>query len=78
MAGTQITQFEGHSAEIMWRSQAKGNIYSEFFELFKSVYTLEKPAKYQYRFPVFDTWSGGSVQDSVEPSMSDAESMSES
>ena len=78
MAGTQITQFEGHLAEIMWRSQAKGNIYSEFFELLKSVYTLEKPAEYQYRFPVFDTWSGGSVQDSVEPSMSDAESMSES
>ena len=35
MAGTQITQFEGYLAEIMWRSQAKGIIYSEFFELLK-------------------------------------------
>ena len=78
MAGTRITQFEGHLAEIMWRSQAKGNVYVEFFDLLRSVYTLEQPAEYMYRFPVFDTWSGGSIEDTIEPGISGAESESES
>ena len=78
MAGTRITQFEGHLAEIMWRSQAKGNLYEEFFKLLKSVFTLDKPPAYQYSSPVFDTWSGSSLEDTVQPGVSDAESMSES
>ena len=78
MACTRITQFEGHLAEIMWRSQAKGNVYVESFDLLRSVYTLEQPAEYMYRFPVFDTWSGGSIEDTIKPGISGAESKSES
>ena len=33
MAGTQLSQFEGHFAVIMWGSQAKGNVYQMFFDL---------------------------------------------
>ena len=47
MAGKRITQFEGYLKEIMWRSQAKGNLYEEFFNLLKSVFTLDKPPAYQ-------------------------------
>ena len=78
MARTRITQFDGHLAEIMWRSQAKGNVYVEFFDLLRSVFTLEKPPEYMYQFPVFDTWSGGSLEDSIQPGDSGAESVSES
>ena len=33
MSGTKITQFEGHMAEIMWRSRARGDTYTELFDL---------------------------------------------
>ena len=59
MSGTKISQFEGHIAEIMWRSVAKGNIYNEFFSLLKAVYNLEGPPKYLYTTPLFDSWNGG-------------------
>jgi hypothetical protein len=42
MSGTKISQFEGHLGEIMWRSEAKNNI----FYLMKSVCTLDGPADY--------------------------------
>ena len=32
MSGTKVKQFEGHLAEIMWRSQVRGNIYAIFFQ----------------------------------------------
>lgn len=32
MSGTKGPQFEGHLAEIMWRSQAKSKIYAAFFD----------------------------------------------
>jgi transposase-like protein len=31
MSGTKATQWEGHMAEIMWRSFCKGNVYEAFF-----------------------------------------------
>lgn len=52
-SGTKINQFEGHLAEIMWRS----NIYTSFFDLVKYVYPLQKPATYVYKTPLFDTWA---------------------
>lgn len=57
MSGTKINQFEGHLAEIMWRSAVKSNIYTSFFDLVKSVYPLDKPATYVYKTPLFDTWA---------------------
>jgi transposase-like protein len=58
MAGTKIGQFEGHLAEIMWRAEAKANVYEAFFDLLRQVYPLNGPAHYHYSTPLFDTWSG--------------------
>jgi hypothetical protein len=58
MSGTKGPQFEGHLAEIMWRSQAKSKMYPAFFDLLKSIYTLQSRPVYMYTTPLFDTWSG--------------------
>ena len=82
MSGTQRSQFEGHLAEIMWRSWSNGAIYENFFQLLRSVYTLEGPPEYTYSTPLFDTWSAelDSSQDgwSIIPTTSDMESESDS
>jgi transposase-like protein len=57
MSGTKLTQFEGHLAEIMWRSRVKGRVYQEFFGLLSMVYPLHEPATYQYTTPLFDSWA---------------------
>ena len=57
MTGTQLSQFEGHMAEIMWRSEAKSNLYNSFFNLLRSVYTLQRPTEYHYTTPLFDSWN---------------------
>lgn len=31
MSGTNISQFEGHLCEIIWRAEAKSNIYESYF-----------------------------------------------
>lgn len=81
MSGTKVSQFEGHLAEIMWRSDAKGNLYNRFFTLLSSVYNLERPPTYLYSTPLFDTWdiqsSGVSTpmaEWNIEPIATDAES----
>ena len=56
MSGTELSQFEGHLAEVMWRSETKGRAYTAFFELLQSVYTLEAAAEYNYTTPLFDSW----------------------
>ena len=38
LSGTQLSQFEGHVAEVMWRSEVKGDVYDKFFDLVRSVY----------------------------------------
>uniref|UniRef100_A0A8W8MNP1 Uncharacterized protein n=1 Tax=Magallana gigas TaxID=29159 RepID=A0A8W8MNP1_MAGGI len=58
MAGTKLTQFEGHLAEIMWRADVKTNIYSCFFDQLRSIYTLTGPPVYHYTTPLFETWTG--------------------
>ena len=64
--------------KIMWRCQGKkGNLYEKFSNLLKSVITLEKTQAYQYSCPVFDTWSGSSSGDTVQPCVSGAESISQ-
>ena len=57
MSGTQLTQFEGHLAEVMWRSEVKGRMYVSFFDLLRSVYTLQGPPDYHYTTPLFDSWT---------------------
>lgn len=52
MSGTKINQFEGHLAEIIWRSAVKS-----FFDLVKCVYPLDKPATYMYKTLLFDPWA---------------------
>ena len=80
MAGTQLSQFEGHLAEIMWRSEAKGRLYQAFFDLLRSVYTLEGPPEYAYGTPLFDSWNLEPSSDTplsawtIMPVQSDAES----
>ena len=54
MSGTQLSQFEGHLAEVMWRSEMKGDVYDKFFDLVRSVYLLNAPAEYYYTTPLFD------------------------
>lgn len=51
MSGTKLSQFEGHIAEIIWRSEAKGHVYQTFFELLRSVYSLDGRANYTYITP---------------------------
>ena len=58
IVGTKSQQFEGHLAEIMWRSENKGRFYEKFFELLREVYTLDSAPNYDYTTPLFDSWDG--------------------
>ena len=55
IAGTQLSQFEEHMAEIMWLSEAKGNLYNSFFNLLRSVNTHHRPIECQLTTPLFDS-----------------------
>ena len=58
ISGTNCKMFEQHLAEIVWRNHAKNkNKYVAFFDLVKSIYTLDLPPKYSYPNPLFDTWT---------------------
>ena len=78
MAGTHRSQFEGHLAEIMWRSWNKGQLYVQFFDLLRTVYSLEGPPKYTYTTPLFESWfeENDSSQEewTIQPAMTDVES----
>jgi hypothetical protein len=78
MSGTQATQWEGHLAEVMWRSEVKGHRYQAFFDLLRSVYTLEGPPEYKYTTPLFDSWPGPVVSNignwTLQPELTDASS----
>lgn len=81
MSGTKYTQFEGHMAEVMWRAVVKGNIYQSFFDLLRSVYTLNCDPEYEYTTPLFDTLgdSAASVQNvMVHPALTDADTETDS
>lgn len=58
MAGTKLTLFEGHLAEIMWRADVKANIYTCFFDQLRGIYTLTWPPVYLYTTLLFDTQTG--------------------
>ena len=83
IVGTKSQQFEGHLAEIMWRSDSKGQVYEKFFELLQEVFPLDKAADYEYTTPLFDSWGGpeilasGTEEDKVIPVESGAETDSE-
>ncbi|XP_062594545.1 uncharacterized protein LOC134255960 [Saccostrea cucullata] len=72
MSGTKVRQFEGHLAEIMWRSEKKGNLYGGFFETMKTIFTLESAPDYQYTTPLFDSWTMD-ADSTVAPVNTDAE-----
>ncbi|XP_060586599.1 uncharacterized protein LOC132742260 [Ruditapes philippinarum] len=56
IAGTQLSQFEGHLAKVIWRSEVKGRYFEPFFDLFRDIYSLKEPPKYTYPTPLFDSW----------------------
>lgn len=61
--GTNVNMFEQHLSEIIWRNHIQGrNKYVAFFELVKTIYTLDMPKMYTYRKPVFDTWTPPSAE----------------
>ncbi|KAK3107606.1 hypothetical protein FSP39_018210 [Pinctada imbricata] len=66
MSCTRLSQFEGHMAEIMWRSDSKGNLYREFFNILGEVYNLRQPYEYLYSTPLFDSWKGISCDPDVQ------------
>ena len=51
---TQLSQFEGHLAVVMWRSEAKGDVYAKFFDLVRSVYTPAAAEEYYYTTALFE------------------------
>lgn len=58
MNGTNTCLFEQHLAEIVWRNHVHNkNKYVAFFDLVKSIYTLDKDAKHTYPTPLFQTWT---------------------
>ena len=57
MSGSQLSQFEGHLAEVMWRANAKGELYTKFFDLLNTVYNLDGPCEFSYPTPLFDSWT---------------------
>ena len=70
MSGTQASQWEGHLAAIMWRSEVKSKKYESFFDLLRSIYTLDDPPQYHYSTPLFDSWPdasnyGSSIEEDV-------------
>jgi len=65
ISGTLLPLFEGHLAEVMWRSEVKGNLYVPFFDLLKTVYHLNGAPTYTYSTPLFDSWDVASVHDDV-------------
>lgn len=77
MSGTKVRQFEGHLAEIMWRSEKKGNLYGGFFESLKSIFTLQSAADYRYTTPLFDSWKMD-AESTVAPINTDVEENSTS
>ena len=84
MSGTLSSQFEGHLAEIIWRSRAKGRLYESFFEQMKTVYGLDGPPVFAFSRsqPVFDSWDGApqnsQYKEMVMPVPTDVESEAES
>ena len=57
MSGSELSQFEGHLAEVMWRADVKGELYKKFFELLSSIYKLYAPVEFTYPTPLFDSWT---------------------
>ena len=59
--GVELTTFEQHLAEIIWRNHHKGSpgdVYEAFFNLVKYIYNHEGPPRLNAPRPLFDTWRG--------------------
>ena len=50
-----MSHYEGHLAEVLWRSEGKGNLYGPCFDPLKTVYRLNGPPTYTYGFHLFDS-----------------------
>ena len=57
MSGSELSQFEGHLAELMWRADAKGELYTKFLDLLNTVHNLDGPCEFSYPTPLFDSWT---------------------
>ena len=53
VSGTKISQFEGHSCEIMWRAEAKSNVYERFFRVPEQHLQSEWPTSIHLSNPHF-------------------------
>ena len=61
--------------QIMWRSEAKGQVLQRIFELLRRVFPLDQKPRLTYSRPLFDSWVGfdGAVNptDILEPEVTD-------
>lgn len=60
MNGSNVKMFEQHLSEIIWRSHVNSSmadIYTSFFDLVKSVFSLESAPSFTYPTPLFNTWT---------------------
>ena len=84
MSGTNTAQFEGHLAEVMWRSRVKSKLYEKFFNDLKTIYHLAGPPEFAFSRSqsLFDSWDGlaqtSPEKEMVLPTATDAESEAES
>ena len=46
VAWNQLPQFDDYLVEVMWRANAKSEVYTKFFDLAKSVYHLDGPCEF--------------------------------
>lgn len=71
--GTNVRNFEGHLAEILWRNYASvddSNIYDSFFKLITDKYTLDSPPEFNLPAHLFGTWNPNFVdKDGVDRSI---------
>ena len=59
--GVEITTFEQHLAEIVWRNHHKGSpgeVNEAFFKLVNYIYNHDGPPRLNAPRPLFDTWRG--------------------
>ena len=59
--GCELTTFEGHLSEVIWRNHHRGSpgdVYEYFFILLNNIFTHRGPARMNSPRPLFDTWAG--------------------
>ncbi len=62
MSGTNVANFEGHLAQVVFQNHHKENIYHHFFNYMKVVYHLEGDAQLQAPEVLYQTWTPNIVE----------------